>query len=93
MIVLRGLTFSDFVAINLERHGVGEACGACGESSKSDGAPLKLYRDHEHRNLGNPRGLLCFRCNRKLEVSDTPEYLEALAGYLRRAADPVKEAA
>lgn len=78
MAVLRGLNFDDFVQVN-----GGEHCGVCGKTAKVDGSALKLYRDHEHKNLGRPRGLLCFNCNKRLDYLVTAEWCDAAAAYLR----------
>ena len=62
----------------VERYG--EQCGICGAKP----APKKkLQRDHDHET-GEPRGLLCFRCNRFLTRWMTIPWLEAAIRYLRR---------
>lgn len=81
MAVLRSLTFEDFVEVN-----GGEFCGVCRKTQKASGGPIKLYRDHEHKNLGTPRGLLCFTCNKRLDYLVTAEWCDAAAAYLRRTA-------
>jgi hypothetical protein len=63
----------------VERYG--ERCGICG---RPPGPSRKLDRDHDHRT-GQPRGLLCFRCNRALPVWVTAEWLRRAAAYLERA--------
>ena len=64
-------------------HGVGEECGVCGRPPKA----RRLDRDHDHAT-GNPRGLLCARCNQRLERgSDTQEWLGAALAYIKRAND------
>lgn len=61
----------------------GDRCGICLRArSERD---RKLDRDHDHKT-GQPRGLLCFKCNRQLAAWITPEWLDAAAAYLRRAA-------
>lgn len=61
----------------------GEHCGVCG---KRPGATRKLDKDHEHVGVGRPRGLLCWRHNKALEMfSDDPVLLRAAADYLERA--------
>ena len=59
----------------------GEHCGICGKSPQS----RRLDRDHDH-HTGQPRGLLCHRCNRALPSWITPAWLRAAADYLARAA-------
>lgn len=60
----------------------GDNCGACGRPPN----PKRRHdRDHDHKT-GKPRGLLCVRHNKMLDSRVTPEELEALAAYLRRAA-------
>ena len=78
------LPYDYYVAIN-----GGEVCGICGTRP----APgKKLHRDHEHKGVGFPRGLLCFPCNLQLKHSSTVEWLRAAAAYLERA-DARREAA
>ena len=59
----------------------GEECGICGARPTT----RRLDRDHDHRT-GEPRGLLCHRCNRGLPAHITLEWLERAHAYLRRAA-------
>jgi hypothetical protein len=63
----------------VEAHG-SETCWGCGREP----GKRKLAIDHDHRGMF-PRGLLCWRCNRLLETSVTPELLRALADYLEAA--------
>jgi hypothetical protein len=58
----------------------GEACGICG----SVGVTRKLHRDHDHAT-GEPRGLLCFRCNAALPNRVDADWLRRAADYLDRA--------
>lgn len=76
MTVLKALDYADFIAIN----GGSEACGICGTPKRR----RRHDRDHDHLT-GNPRGLLCFRCNRHLPAWVTPMWLRAAADYLDRA--------
>ena len=69
--------YAEYVALN-----GGEHCGICGTPGSSS---RRLDRDHDHRT-GKPRGLLHPRCNRALPNWITPEWLDAAAAYLRRAA-------
>jgi hypothetical protein len=60
----------------------GDHCGICGrERTPSD---PKLHRDHEHKGVGTPRGLLCFPCNLQLKHTSTAKWLRAAADYLER---------
>jgi hypothetical protein len=58
----------------------GERCGICGRPP-SEGR--RLDRDHDHRT-GEPRGLLCHRCNRALPNWVTPDWLHKAIEYLLR---------
>jgi hypothetical protein len=60
----------------------GEVCGICGRPPKDE---KKLHRDHDHRT-GEPRGLLCFQCNRGLPNYVTAEWLDRARAYVGRAA-------
>jgi Recombination endonuclease VII len=70
--------YETYVALN-----GGEVCGVCGR--RRTGKDRRLDRDHDHRT-GQPRGLLCHKCNRLLASWVTPELLDAAAAYLRRTA-------
>jgi hypothetical protein len=62
----------------------GEHCGICGKGPTPN---RKLDKDHEHKGVGRPRGLLCWRHNRALEMfGDDPAVLRAAAEYLERIA-------
>lgn len=61
----------------------GERCGICGREPQPG---KRLHRDHEHKGVGKPRGLLCFQCNQQLKHTSTVEWLRAAAEYLERAA-------
>lgn len=61
----------------------GKQCGICG---RKPSPRRKLDRDHEHRDGGKIRGLLCARCNRALPNWVTAEWLRAAAVYLERSA-------
>lgn len=58
----------------------GEECGICG---RPPGPTRNLDRDHDHRT-GEPRGLLCHRCNRALPDWITDEWLKKAYEYLNR---------
>lgn len=64
----------------------GESCGICGASPS---VRRRLDRDHCHAT-GQPRGLLCARCNRALPSWVTPTWLRLAAAYLE-AADTTSE--
>jgi hypothetical protein len=59
----------------------GEHCGICGRLPSPG---RKLDRDHDHKGVGTPRGLLCVRCNRALPDWCGVEWLRAAAAYLER---------
>jgi hypothetical protein len=59
----------------------GDWCGICG---KEGSVTRKLDRDHDHET-GTPRGVLCWRHNRGLEMfGDDPELLRSAIDYLER---------
>ena len=58
----------------------GEKCGVCG---RPPGPKRRLDRDHDHRT-GEPRGLLCHRCNRALPDWMDADWLRAAAAYLEK---------
>ena len=60
----------------------GDRCAICLRERTNAGR--RLDRDHDHRT-GQPRGLLCHRCNRALPSWMTAEWLRAAAMYLERA--------
>lgn len=65
--------YAAFVALN-----GGEHCAICG---RLPSATRRLDRDHCH-DTGEPRGLLCARCNRALPSWVTADWLRAAAAYL-----------
>lgn len=65
-----------FVTIN-----GGDHCGICRAIRKPGGKAL--HRDHNHRT-GQPRGILCFRCNAALRPYMDRGWLLAAAAYLGR---------
>lgn len=67
------LDYAGFVKLN-----GGDACAICG---RPPSATRRLDRDHDHRT-GEPRGLLCHRCNRTLGNWITPEWLVSAFMYL-----------
>ena len=68
----------DVYAALLEAQGGG--CAIC----SSPPVTRRLNVDHHHAKNGGVRGLLCHRCNRRLSVGITAEWLERAARYLRR---------
>ena len=76
----------DTVGQDLVNHCVNDiaVCGATpGKDRRSpDHWEQYLCVDHCH-DTGQVRGLLCNRCNLVVSRSNTPEYLEAAAAYLR----------
>lgn len=58
----------------------GETCNICG----AEPGTRRLHRDHDH-STGEPRGILCFRCNTALPNWVTAEWLRAAADYLERS--------
>lgn len=62
----------------------GEYCGICGRRPESG---KRLHRDHEHKGVGTPRGLLCFPCNLQLKHTSTVTWLRGAAAYLERVED------
>jgi epoxyqueuosine reductase QueG len=71
------LPYEQYVVLN-----GGNVCGICQTAATGT---RRLDRDHDHKTA-TPRGLLHARCNRALPSWVTPEWLEAAAAYLRRAA-------
>jgi hypothetical protein len=69
------LTYAEFVELN-----GGNRCGIC---HRPPSWHRRLDRDHDHRT-GQPRGLLCVRCNRALPNWVTAGWLRAAAAYLER---------
>lgn len=60
----------------------GERCGICGAAPNPG---RRLDRDHCHKGVGTPRGLLCWSCNKWLREFMGPKWLRAAAAYLERA--------
>jgi hypothetical protein len=58
----------------------GERCGIC---DRPPGPNRRLDRDHDHKT-GEPRGLLCHRCNRALPDWVTIDWLRRAIAYLAR---------
>lgn len=56
----------------------GDHCYLC---ERQPSAGRRLDRDHDHRT-GQPRGLLCHRCNRALPSWTTPQWHRHAAVYL-----------
>lgn len=71
--------YSDFVALN-----GGEFCAICGRPPSQ---VRRLDRDHCH-DTGEPRGLLCARCNRALPRWCNSDWLRKAADYLDKSSLP-----
>jgi hypothetical protein len=69
------LDYEGFIELN-----GGETCAICGREASER---RRLDRDHCHRT-GEPRGLLCSRCNRALPSWMTADWLRDAAEYLER---------
>jgi len=52
-------------------------CALCPATPKT----RRLHLDHDHRTM-ELRGLLCHRCNRRLDTGVTVEWLHAATAYL-----------
>ncbi len=72
------LSYEQYVDLN-----GGEHCAIC---HRKPSASRKLDRDHCH-TAGEPRGLLCSRCNRALPNWVTSAWLRAAAAYVERTGD------
>ena len=59
----------------------GPNCGICGQEPKLG---QRLHRDHDH-HTGEPRGILCFRCNAALRPYMTAEWCRSAWSYLLTA--------
>jgi hypothetical protein len=77
---MKALTDYDY-AYYLALMGGVERCAICGRKPTAN---RKLDRDHDHKT-GEPRGLLCVRCNRALPDHISVEWLEEALAYLKRA--------
>jgi hypothetical protein len=67
-------TYQEYILLN-----GGETCGICGAQPKT----RRLDRDHDH-HTGEPRGLLCVRCNRALPGWIDSQWLRSAIRYLER---------
>lgn len=65
-------------SVFLARNNGDERCAIC---DRAPAARRCLDRDHCHKT-GQPRGLLCHRCNRTLASWLTPDWLRSAAVYL-----------
>lgn len=72
------LPYEAFVIAN----GGSEDCGICGRPPPEGG---KHRRDHEHKDNGLVRGLLCWTCNLALRDFATVEWHRSASEYLERA--------
>jgi hypothetical protein len=71
------LTYEQYVDLN-----GGDHCAICHKTRQP--GDRRFDRDHDHKNGGRPRGLLCHLCNRALPSWVTVEWLLAAAAYLNR---------
>lgn len=71
------LPWSYYVEIN-----GGEHCGICGKTASPGES---FHRDHEHKGVGFPMGILCFRCNTALRPYMDLAWMRAAVAYLERA--------
>lgn len=71
------LTYEHYIEIN-----GGEFCGIC----RAEPNGRRLHRDHDHRT-GQPRGLLCFRCNSALRPYMTADWLRCSLAYVERTTE------
>lgn len=67
--------YEGFIALN-----GGEFCAIC---KRKPSKVRRLDRDHDHET-GQPRGLLCARCNRALPNWVSVEWLQGAAAYISR---------
>ncbi len=75
-----GWTEERFIAFNYAQGGL---CYLCGGVSYQNGKPMRLCMDHHHE-MGEPRGLLCQRCNQFLWFYEDPEMSHDVEQYLGR---------
>jgi hypothetical protein len=73
-----GLPYEAFVLAN----GGSEDCGICGRPPPEGG---KHRRDHEHKDTGLARGVLCWTCNLALRDFATLVWLRNATDYVERA--------
>lgn len=83
---LRDHSYEHYVEVTKEIHGLtDESCCICRRPKSKE---RRHDRDHEHHRdspaFGQPRGLLCTRCNRMLVREMTVEWLENATGYMKR---------
>lgn len=70
------VAYTHYVTVN-----GGEHCGICGKPPEPG---KRHHRDHEHKGVGKPRGILCFRCNAALRPYMDLAWVRAAAEYLQR---------
>lgn len=75
-----GWTEERFIAFNYAQGGL---CYFCSGVSYQNGNPMRLCMDHNHES-GEPRGLLCQRCNQFLWFYEDPDRANAVERYLGR---------
>lgn len=75
-----GWTEERFIAFNYAQGGL---CYLCTGTSYQNGNPMRLCADHNHKT-GEPRALLCQRCNQFLWFYEDVDMAIAAEQYLRR---------
>lgn len=75
-----GWTEERFIALNYAQGGL---CYLCGGVTYQNGNPMRLCMDHNHET-GEPRGLLCQRCNQFLWFYEDADRARAAEQYLGR---------
>ena len=83
-----GLTRDTYYALWLGQSG---KCAVCRRKPSGKGHCSRLHIDHDHAT-DKVRGLLCSKCNIAIgQADDSPDRLRALADYLVRSNEFVKD--
>jgi hypothetical protein len=75
-----GLSLKGYATLFKKQKGV---CGICQNPPKPG---RNLHVDHNHKT-GKVRGLLCFKCNRRLLGNRTADQIRRVLAYLERAGE------
>lgn len=75
-----GWTEERFIAFNYAQGGL---CYLCCGVSYQNGNPMRLCADHNHKT-GEPRGLICQKCNSPLWIYEDPDMASRIERYLGR---------